>query len=123
MKPRHCHGLLLLLTSCLMAGCATGHSLRVTATAYTLNETPNEVGAWGDELDPDDEVIAVSRDLVAAGLTRGTKVYIEELDDTYVVRDTMAARWHRRIDILMDDTDDALQWGKRKVTIRWETDD
>ena len=59
-------------------------SLEVTATAYTstVDETNNNptIAAWGDELKPGMNVIAVSRDLIEMGLDHGTVVSIEGLD-------------------------------------------
>jgi 3D (Asp-Asp-Asp) domain-containing protein len=64
--------------------------------------------------------IAVSRDLVALGLVRGTSVRIEGLRGEYEVLDTMPPRWRRRIDIFMGtDRRAALSWGKRTVRIQW----
>lgn len=100
------------------------HTLSVTAVAYTLDERQTDddedIGAWGDELDDEAKIIAVSRDLLAMGLTRGTKVRIEGKRGEYVVMDLMHRRWTKRIDILMEDEDDAFRWGKRKVTIKWK---
>lgn len=107
------------------AGAATEpeHNLSVTAVAYTLDESETDddedIGAWGDELDDETNIIAVSRDLLALGLKRGTRVHIEGRRGEYVVMDLMHPRWTKRIDILMEDRDDAFAWGRRKVTIRW----
>lgn len=100
------------------------HSREVTATAYTLHvsearpDGKHVIGAWGHKLRPGAKIIAVSRDLLDAGLTRGSKVWIDGLDGTYVVRDKMHHRWTNSIDIFMgEDIDAARQWGRRKVTI------
>jgi 3D (Asp-Asp-Asp) domain-containing protein len=99
--------------------------LRVTATAY--NSLPSQGvgrgmhGAWGDRLEPGMKTIAVSRDLLALGLTRGMKVEIEGLDGHYTVMDRLPSRWRRRIDIYMGkDVHSARRWGKRQVQIRWQ---
>jgi 3D (Asp-Asp-Asp) domain-containing protein len=64
--------------------------------------------------------IAVSRDLIEAGLTRGTRVRIDGLPGEYVVLDKMARRWRNKIDIYMgEDVDAARRWGVREVRIRW----
>lgn len=97
--------------------------LEVTATAYNsvpsqTNEQPH-LGAWGDELRAGRKAVAVSHDLVALGLTRGRRVWIEGLG-AFEVLDRLPRRWRRRIDIYMgDDVEAARQWGKREVTIRW----
>lgn len=99
-------------------------SLLVTATAF--NSLPKQgqgnpnVGAWGDRLKPGVNAVAVSEDLVALGLTRGTKVRIEGMKNEYVVLDRMPARWKKRIDIYMgNDIKAARAWGKREVNIYW----
>jgi 3D (Asp-Asp-Asp) domain-containing protein len=96
----------------------------VTATAY--NSLPSQaqgdpsLGAWGDTLEPGMKVIAVSRDLLALGLTRGVRVSIEGLPDDYRVLDRMPAHWEKKIDIYMGvDLEAALAWGRREVRIRW----
>ncbi|ELR64035.1 hypothetical protein C942_03116 [Photobacterium marinum] len=99
-----------------------GKSLRVTATAYNsvraqTNDNPS-IAAWGDRLKPGMKAIAVSRDLLKMGLTRGTRVKISGLPGEYVVLDKMNKRWSRKIDIYMGtDVRAAKNWGRRKVTI------
>jgi len=111
----------------LPLGCESGEwrERSVAATAYnstpaqTSREHPN-VAAWGDRLEPGMRAIAVSRDLLANGLEHGTKVKIEGLPGTWVVRDKMARRWRNKIDVYMGrDRDRAIEWGRREVTIRW----
>jgi 3D (Asp-Asp-Asp) domain-containing protein len=121
-------GALTLWVVCGWAACAHGdeqvHSLEVTATAYNslrgqTNAQPT-LTAWGDRLEPGMKSIAVSRDLIARGLEYGVTVEIEGLPHHYVVRDKMAKRWKRKIDIYMgEDVQAARQWGRRKVTILW----
>ena len=99
-------------------------TLLVTATAYNSlsHQTNSEpwIGAWGDRLDPSMNVIAVSRDLLDEGLTRGVEVEIEGFPAKYRVLDKMGRRWTRRIDIYMgEDVDAARQWGVREVRIHW----
>jgi 3D (Asp-Asp-Asp) domain-containing protein len=109
------------------AGLAAGKDeqvLKVTATAYNSlpGQTQNDpsLTAWGDRLVPGMNVIAVSRDLIAKGLTHGVKVKIDGMSGTYTVMDKLHKRWKLRIDIYMGkDVQAAKQWGKRKVTIRW----
>lgn len=102
--------------------------LLVTATAY--NSLPGqtwgdpEEAAWGDRLEPGMRAVAVSRDLVRMGLTRGVEVRIEGLPGTFVVLDKMARRWRRRIDIYMGtDREAAREWGRRQVRISWSSAD
>jgi 3D (Asp-Asp-Asp) domain-containing protein len=98
--------------------------LHLTATAYNsvpeqTNSEPN-IAAWGDSLTPGVRAIAVSRDLLDIGLTRGAEVEIEGMPGTYRVLDKMGRRWTRRIDIYMgEDIQAAREWGVRKVKIRY----
>jgi len=100
-------------------------SMEVTANAYTLRPQETKdyapgVAAWGDKLEPGMKAIAVSRDLIDEGLDHETEVRIEGLEGTYVVRDKMAQRWQKKIDIFMgNDVERARAWGKRSVTIQW----
>ena len=118
-------GLVFIILVIPAAGCADKkHTLRVTATAY--NSVPGQtqgdpnLTAWGEKLVPGMKAIAVSRDLLSRGLTRGVKVNIEGLSGTYVVMDKLNKRWNLRIDIYMGtDKKAARQWGKRKVMISW----
>jgi 3D (Asp-Asp-Asp) domain-containing protein len=101
-----------------------GRSLVVTATAYnSVPEQTNErpaLTAWGDHLEPGMKAIAVSHDLVELGLDHGVQVEIEGLPGRYTVRDRMARRWKRKIDIYMGrNVEAARAWGRRRVTIRW----
>jgi len=100
-------------------------SMEVTATAYNslkgqTQGHPSET-AWGDTLKPGMKAVAVSRDLLDSGLTYGTKIKIEGLKGTFVIRDKMNARWEKKIDIYMGTSRrDALDWGKKQVIIRWK---
>lgn len=100
------------------------NTLVLTATAYNslpeqTSAAPN-IGAWGDPLASGMRVVAVSRDLIAMGLTRGVEVTIEGLPGTFRVLDKMAPRWKRRIDIYMGkDIARARHWGVRRVRIHW----
>ena len=76
--------------------------------------------AHGIRLKPGMQVIAVSRDLEAMGLSSGTRVRIEGLPGEWVVVDRMAKRWRRRIDVYMGlDIEGARDFGRRKVRLRW----
>lgn len=123
---------LVTLTLCVVtlaaAGCRTGrsweNSLEVTATAYNSVKSQTQgdpaLTAWGIRLEPGMKAIAVSRDLIRRGLTRGVEVKIEGLDGIYVVADKMNARFTRRIDIYMgEDVAAAREWGRRTLTIYW----
>jgi 3D (Asp-Asp-Asp) domain-containing protein len=78
------------------------------------------LAAWGDTLVPGMKAIAVSRDLIDSGLTHNTKVFIEELNDTFLVKDKMNRRWRKKIDIYMGtDVQKARNFGKKKLNIKW----
>ncbi len=107
---------------------APKRSLVVTASAY--NSVAGQTGggdpaltAWGDELTPGVKAIAVSRDLIALGLTHGVEVEIEGLPGSYRVLDKMNKRWRKKIDIYMGrDVEAARAWGVKRVRIRWDAD-
>jgi len=129
-RPRVRLGMTLVFACLLATGsaCATGprrpRTRVVTASAYTSHpgQTHGDpfVAAWGDALTPDMKVIAVSRDLLREGLSRGARVKIEGLPGEYVVLDKMNKRWHDKIDIYMgEDIAAARRWGVREVRIQW----
>jgi 3D (Asp-Asp-Asp) domain-containing protein len=99
-------------------------SKTVTATAYNslayqTNSNPN-ITAFGDSLKPGLKYIAVSRDLLRAGLKNNIPVKIDGLEGIYLVKDKMHSRWRNRIDIYMGvDVTAAKQWGKKKVCIEF----
>ena len=104
---------------------AAPRTLEVTATAYTSSPQETEgdpyLAAWGDRLKPGMRALAVSPDLVDAGLARGARVRIEGVPGEWRVLDTTARRFRRRIDLYMGtDRDAALAWGVRRVTISWD---
>ena len=98
------------------------HATAYNSVASQTDGDPN-IGAWGDELRPGMRAIAVSRDLLELGLTRGARVQIDGLSGEYRVLDKMAKRWRRKIDIYMgEDVRAARNWGVREVRIRWVPD-
>lgn len=124
-----CIAILVILLSCRDKGTQEDpyiwKPIKVTATAY--NSFPSQtsfdhpgITAWGDSLIPGMKWIAVSRDLIAKGLTHNTMVKIDRMDGVYVVKDKMHGRWRNRIDIYMGvDKKGALEWGRKKVWIRY----
>jgi 3D (Asp-Asp-Asp) domain-containing protein len=116
----------LSATVVLLDAMGAEQTMRVTASAYnsTIAQTdryPN-IGAWGDLIVPGMQVVAVSPDLLDAGLTKGVELQIDELPGTWTVLDRMPSRYRQRIDIYMGtDVDAAIKWGVPKVTIRWST--
>ncbi|WP_319764313.1 hypothetical protein [Maridesulfovibrio sp.] len=126
-----CNLVLIIAALFLFSGCIgddNAVTMKVTSTAYTshVDQTSAHpfLGAWGDELKPGMKCIAVSRDLIAKGLTHDTKVKIEGLSGEYLIKDKMNKRWTNKIDIYMGlDTKAAKDWGKREVTIIFEKKD
>lgn len=101
--------------------------LDVVATAYNSTHAQTDgdphIGAWGDRLDrvKDARVIAVSRDLLKRGLTRGQRVKLHGYKGEFVVLDKMSKRWRNHIDLFMDkDLHGARRFGRRRVKISWE---
>lgn len=96
----------------------------VTASAYNstraqTDDAPNE-GAWGDLIRPGMKIVAVSPDLLDAGLGRGTELQIAGLPGIWRVLDRTASHHRNRIDIYMgEDVEAAIEWGLQKVTIQW----
>jgi 3D (Asp-Asp-Asp) domain-containing protein len=117
--------ILISIMIIIATSCKETKTLEVTATAYNSVERQTKKGdaftaAWGDKLKPGMKAIAVSRDLIPAGLDHKTEVTIEGLKGKYVVLDKMNKRWKQKIDIYMGlDEQKARNWGKRKVNISW----
>ena len=97
-------------------------AMHVTATAYNSlvyqTDSDPSITAFGDSLKPGFKYIAVSRDLLKLGLKHNTPVKIEGFEGIYFVKDKMASRWTKKIDIYMGvDVKAAKQWGIRPVCI------
>jgi 3D (Asp-Asp-Asp) domain-containing protein len=104
---------------------AEERTLAVLATAYNTTRAQTDArpnrGAWGDRIEPGMKVIAVSPDLVKQGLKRGTKVSIDGVAGEWTVLDRTPSRYKQRIDLYMGvDIAAARQWGRKRVTIRWQ---
>ena len=127
--------LTLLMSGWLLVGGLTawvhGHiqtepqRVEVTVTAFNSvhGQTANDptLTAFGHSLAGADNSIAVSRDLLRAGMDDGTVVKIQGLPGIWVVRDKMHRRWNQRIDIHMGKSwNDAREFGKQTRTIYWE---
>jgi len=103
---------------------ARPNEIVVTATAYnsTVAQTDSDpfMTAHGVRLEPGMQIIAISRDLEAMGLSPGTRVRIEGLPGEWSVADRMARRWKRKIDVYMGlDVEGARQFGRRRVKMSW----
>ncbi len=106
--------------------CPPRKALTVKAKAYVSHGRAKKKsgyprGAWGDTLTPDIRAIAVSPDLVDAGLGYGTRLTIEGLPGEYRVLDLMHGRWSKTIDVYFgDDRKAARLWGNRTITVYWD---
>ncbi|MGK2943926.1 MAG: 3D domain-containing protein [Desulfuromonadales bacterium] len=118
---------LMLGISLCAAVCAAESAERsMVVTANAFNSVPSQtdlnpsIAAWGDRLNPGMKAVAVSRDLIEAGLTRGTTLRIEGMEGEFVVLDKTASRHTKRIDIYMGtDVQKARQFGVRQLRIYW----
>jgi 3D (Asp-Asp-Asp) domain-containing protein len=113
--------LLALGTACARRGETAAVS--VGAFAIPLRPRGSEPwrGTWGDELVPGMRALAVSPDLVARGVIRGTRVRIEGMPASYRVRHELGAEAHERVEIFMGtDTEAARRFGERRARIWWE---
>ena len=127
MTKRFLFVLVLIFSLSCKYGVEEGYTwkeLQVTATAYNSlayqTSSDPHITAWGDSLIPGKKYIAVSRDLIALGLSHNTPVLIEGFDDIFWVKDKMNRRWKKRIDIYMGvDVKKAREWGRRKVSIKY----
>lgn len=99
----------------------------VTATAYTsrpseITHKKSKKTACDDQLTPASkgQTIAVSFDLVKAGLKCGTVVTIEGVSSGFVVTDHLPGKHRNHIDIFVGkDVQMAKEWSRRKVKITW----
>jgi hypothetical protein len=110
----------------LVACPSRGEVATVTVAAFSIAlRAPGEDplrGRWGDELKPGIKAVAVSPDLVARGLSQGTRVRIEGLPSAYRVRDQLADGTLERVEIFMGtDAASAERFGEKRMRIWWET--
>ncbi|WP_335965632.1 hypothetical protein [Galbibacter sp. PAP.153] len=96
--------------------------LKVKASAYnsTHKQTVGNpsIGAWGDTLKPGMKAVAISRDLLKLGISRGTPIKIEGYDGIYFVKDKMNARYRMKIDIYMGtNIQKARNFGNQRLLI------
>ena len=112
----------LLLAALCLLGVVQGMDVTVTAYTSSVRECDGDpwVTASGYRLKRGDAVVAVSRDLEAAGLKMGTWVYLAlpQGGGWFRVEDRMHPRWRRRIDVWMGTSRrEALAFGKRRGRI------
>jgi 3D (Asp-Asp-Asp) domain-containing protein len=113
----------MLMFTALAGGPVFARSMIVTATAYNATRAQTDstprIGACNKPFKPGAKLLAVSPDLMRAGLTCGTKVKVKGFGD-FTVWDEMDNKWRRRIDILMGrKLRKAEKWGEKKVRISW----
>ncbi len=92
------------------------NEMTVTATAYTAYcEGCSGVTASGIDLrsNPDKKVIAVDPTIIPLG----TRVWVEGYGEA-VAGDTGSSIKGKRIDVFMENEQDALNWGRKTVTIK-----
>src|SRR5690606_934503 len=97
---------------------------KVKASAYNSTKAQTvgnpSIGAWGDQLKPGIKAVAISRDLIALGITRNTPFKIEGYSGYYLVKDKMSARYKNKIDIYMgNDIQKAREFGVRHLNVEY----
>jgi len=112
----------LLLAALCLLGVVQGMDVTVTAYTSSVRECDGDpwVTASGYRLRRGDAVVAVSRDLEAAGLKMGTWLYLAlpQGEGWFRVEDRMHPRWRKRVDVWMGTSRrDALAFGKRRGRI------
>lgn len=85
-----------------------GRPMKVGATAYT-NDPITSTGTKPTE----GRTIAVDPRVIPYG----TKVYIPQFNKVFIAEDCGSAIKGNRIDIYMNNYDDAMEWGFREITI------
>lgn len=91
-------------------------SRQVTVTAYSprVQETDSTPYRTASNRPVRQGIVAVSRDLFDMGWVFGRKVYLKGLG-LFTIDDLMASDKRNQIDIFMDDTAEALDFGRRSV--------
>lgn len=100
------------------------NSLEVKVTAY--NSTPGQtsgdpfLAAWGDQLEPGMQCVAVSRDLLQLGVGHRTSVHLDGIGGPYLVLDKTNKRFTRRVDVYFGvDVEAAREFGVKETTMYW----
>ena len=91
-------------------------TFKVTATAFTANcKGCSGVTSTGFNLkeNPDAKIIAVDPDVIPLG----TKVWVEGYGEA-IAADTGGAIKGNKIDVFMSSTKQAINWGRRTVTVK-----
>lgn len=85
-----------------------GETIKVVATAYTHTGNRTATGIW-----PYRGIVAVDPRVIPLG----TRLYVEGYGYA-VAQDTGGLIKGNRIDVFMNSEDEAIQWGRRPVTVR-----
>ena len=90
----------------------------LTATAYSArsqetDDTPR-LTASNSRVRPG--IVAISRDLFDMGWVFGKKVYVQDLG-VFTIDDLMHSRKTKQIDIYMEETQEALVFGRKKLNV------
>jgi 3D (Asp-Asp-Asp) domain-containing protein len=99
-------------------------SALVTASAYNSHPDQTQgdpfLTASGRRLEPGMRALAVSPDLLEAGLDFGTRVRVEGMEGEWVVLDRLPDGRRRSIDLYFGlDEEAALRFGRKRVRIDW----
>jgi 3D (Asp-Asp-Asp) domain-containing protein len=115
---------IVAVSACACESGTSERSMVVTVSAY--NSVPSQtnseptITAWGDELKPGMNVVAVSPDLLDEGLSHGSVLRIEGFKGEYVVLDKTASRFTKRVDVYMGlDVEAAKDFGVKELRITW----
>lgn len=93
-----------------------GRMLTVTAYSPTVGQTDSTPFITASNSRVRDGIVAVSRDLYSKGWQFGEKVYVKGMG-VYTIEDLMHRRKKNQVDIFMFDTQDALEFGRRKMRV------
>lgn len=90
--------------------------LTVTAYSPRASETDSSPLITASNSRVREGICAVSRDLYEKGWVFGRKVYVEDMG-VFVIEDLMGKRKKEHLDIFMNSTRDAVDFGKKKLEV------
>lgn len=93
-----------------------GRMLTVTAYSPTVGQTDSTPFTTASNCRVRDGIVAVSRDLFSKGWRFGRRVYVKGMG-VYTIEDLMHRRKENQVDIFMFDTQEALEFGRRKLRV------
>lgn len=93
--------------------------IKVTATAYTAGEesTGKKPSDEGYGITASGTTVKEGRTIACSPDMMGKKVYVKEMDNTYICEDTGSAITKGKIDIYFASLDDAVNFGRRIVNV------